>query len=267
MRGLAWLGSCFIHAMLLSFVFFGGWHPEGSVNIKLRPDAYKVDLVNLPKKGSDAGKSDKGSKKKDAKAKIAEKTEKAPKPKKAKSVPAPKPKKKTPAKKISPEKTESKKNAPEKKKKAEKEDRQAALDDALRSAREISARTDRKRDKRIVDQALAGVEARVADEQGGSSSGTGGASPLAVYVSLVGQRVKDNWRFPGVGQGKGLAAQVRIHLDESGKIIKHEIVNSSGDKNFDASTLKAVQETDKLPVPPDREIRTVIINFNMQDIE
>jgi len=266
MRGLAWLGSCLIHSVLLGFIFFGGWQPGGSMNIKLRPDAYEVDLVNLPKeKGGE--QSDRGSKKKDSKAKIAEKTKKAQKPKKdAKSVSAPETKKKKPARKISPKKIESQKTAPQKKKKTE-EDRQAALEDALRSAREISERTDRKRNKRIVRQALAGVEARVADGQGQASSGTGGASPLAVYVSLVGQRVKDNWRFPGVGLGKDLAARVRINMDESGKIIKHEIVKSSGDKNFDASTLKAVQETDKLPAPPDRDISTVIINFNMRDIE
>jgi colicin import membrane protein len=58
---------------------------------------------------------------------------------------------------------------------------------------------------------------------------------------------------------------VRIEIDDKGRIVGQEIIESSGRENFDSSVLRAVEETQELPKPPGKEIREIVINFNLKD--
>ncbi|MFP4167630.1 MAG: TonB family protein [Desulfonatronovibrionaceae bacterium] len=272
MRGFAWLGSVMIHAFALAFLFFGGWQTAGKARMDLARTPYAVELVSLRE------------------AQV-EKPGTGPEPQKEESVPDPKPLKEDPeskakapdppprsepekrTEKISPrkrktasaEKKEPEPSAEEKTRSQEREDRGRILDEALSSAREQAEERDR---ENAVSRALAGVEASLgSDEGGGRSQGGGSADPSAVYVSVVGERIKDNWRFPAVGRNLELAARVRIRVDSKGRIAEQDMVDPSGDQGFDSSVLRAVQETESLPSPPGGEGQTIVVNFNLKNLE
>ncbi len=102
----------------------------------------------------------------------------------------------------------------------------------------------------------------------GSASGTPGASGLVqVYASIVMQEVKKNWRYPVFGQGTDLAARVQISLEASGRITDIKLLDSSGNVDFDDSVLTALRDTEVLPEPPGSSIRTIIVNFNLHDLD
>ncbi|OEU68178.1 MAG: cell envelope biogenesis protein TolA [Desulfovibrio sp. S3730MH75] len=102
----------------------------------------------------------------------------------------------------------------------------------------------------------------------GSAFGTIGASGLVqVYASIVMQEVKKNWRYPVFGQGNDLSARVRISLEASGRIADIKLLDSSGNVDFDDSVLTALRDTEVLPEPPGSSIRTIIVNFNLHDLD
>ncbi|WP_031479105.1 energy transducer TonB [Maridesulfovibrio frigidus] len=102
----------------------------------------------------------------------------------------------------------------------------------------------------------------------GADSGTPGASGLVqVYASIVMQEVKKNWRYPVFGQGNDLSARVQISLEESGRITDIKLLDSSGNVDFDDSVLTALRDTEVLPEPPGSSIRTIIVNFNLHDLD
>ncbi len=272
MRYLACLGSVLIHVLALYFFFFGGWYSGESMHIEMRPEAYKVDLVSVAKTPEKKGEQKaKGAKEKKVSSKsagdkkIQEKKEPSPPSSPQKSV------EESPPREISPKKEKKAKKKEKDSSKEEKREEPEKSEDEIRRTALSSVRESIRRDlgeerEKTLARALAGVKAEVASRTKGTDSrGARGADPLAVYVSLVGRKIKDNWRYPAVGLDKGLEARVRIELNKEGEILDWEIVDSSGEKGFDNSVLRAVQETGKLPSPPRKGMKKIIVNFNLRE--
>lgn len=89
--------------------------------------------------------------------------------------------------------------------------------------------------------------------QGSSATGDSIAQANAAFVSYVQSlpdRVRPNWKLPSyLKDNEKLRCRIRIFLDPSGKIIKTQVVESSGDSEFDSKALDAVRKSSPLPKP------------------
>lgn len=93
-------------------------------------------------------------------------------------------------------------------------------------------------------EAIKEIERRV-KERGRLSAGT-----LEPYLSLLRQRVRAFWAIPDFLIEEGLKAVVRAKISGDGRILSVRIEESSGDPNFDRSTIQAILRAEPLPPPP-----------------
>ncbi|MCS6927430.1 MAG: TonB family protein, partial [Candidatus Binatia bacterium] len=144
-----------------------------------------------------------------------------------------------------------------------------ALQDASEKTADLSAE---EREKRI-SAALERVRKQVQGREGGDGkesgrgNGVDGTGPptlggvpgegggglvrgleFILYTEQVKRRVKDNWIV--VEKKPGLAAVVRFGIEADGRVVDVELVQPSGDRAFDESTLRAVRSASPLPPPP-----------------
>lgn len=87
-----------------------------------------------------------------------------------------------------------------------------------------------------------------------------------IYAAKAETLIKSNWRYPRIGGAQNLVVRVEIEIDQSGRIVRSRMVRSSGKEDFDHSALRAIEDTRQLPEPPNEKIRTLIIDFNLQDL-
>lgn len=191
-----------------------------------------------------------------------------PEPPKPEPVPEPKPEpkpitEKTPEPKPEP-KPEPPKPEPEPKKPPEptpEEIRRKALEDAKKKA-EAERRKAEQADPR--KQALA--EAQRQAQQSGQPSGEGQTSGVVdIYANLVMQIIKNNWRYPALRPDPSLVATIELAVDKDGTIVGFKVLRQSGRADFDSSVVKAVEETKTLPPPPEG-LRTIVVNFNLEEL-
>jgi|GEM_PF-4187399 len=177
------------------------------------------------------------------------------------------------------------KTDPEPKKKNQPPTKEQILAQALESAQKDSAKED-KAGRDALSKELAALRGAVAREPGsggsGSGAGTGAGAgaggenggggaggPDVAYLRAISQMIKEHWSFPKLGGRQTLIAQVEITLDQNGGIQEYRLANSSGKEDYDASTLKAIVETqqeERLPPPP-KGLRVIRINFNSQELQ
>ncbi len=69
------------------------------------------------------------------------------------------------------------------------------------------------------------------------------------YVQKLPDRVKPHWKLPSYLLDRNLRCRVRIFLDRNGKILKSQVIESSGEEEFDAKALEAVKQSSPLPAP------------------
>ncbi len=106
-------------------------------------------------------------------------------------------------------------------------------------------------------------------EEGGVAGGTRGGvgSGLSeVYALIVGTAIKKNWRYPSFAGEANLMATVEIALDMQGKILSSKILVTSGNPEFDNSTLRAIKETEYVERPRTERDQLLRINFNSQEL-
>jgi colicin import membrane protein len=103
---------------------------------------------------------------------------------------------------------------------------------------------------------------------GGKGSGAGGTGSglMSVYGDIVKQIIKKNWRYPAFGTETNVAVVLEINIDKTGKITGSRVVTPSGKPDFDDSALRAVHETQTLPSPRTRNLDTLRITFNLQEL-
>ncbi|MCX7977372.1 MAG: cell envelope integrity protein TolA [Bdellovibrionaceae bacterium] len=77
------------------------------------------------------------------------------------------------------------------------------------------------------------------------------------YISLVDQKIKANWFLPQWLIDKQLKAQVRIRIGKQGEILTKQLVQSSGNSDYDAIVLETVERSAPFPAPPEKFIEIV----------
>ncbi|WP_432735948.1 energy transducer TonB [Maridesulfovibrio sp. FT414] len=186
------------------------------------------------------------------------------------TTPPKKPAEEKPVKKEEPAKKEPEKKAPPKKVEPKKPEVKAedALAADLASLAKIVEKKEKAERQAVASDLASLVDTAKTTAVSGSPDGTAGASGLVqVYASIVKEAVRKNWRYPVFGQKENLVTQVQIQLKASGEISDIEILSSSGNTDFDDSVLTALRDTEVLPEPPGTSIRTIIVNFNLHDLD
>lgn len=88
------------------------------------------------------------------------------------------------------------------------------------------------------------------------------------YFDDVEQLIYSNWALPEWLAGADLRAQALVLVDQSGHITNKKITKSSGNPDFDAQVLTAIEKSSPFPAPPERLQRVLAqqgIIFNFPD--
>ncbi len=237
MREIRWAFSFFlallIHGMVLAGLFF--WHPGFRSSIVYSP-SFSVGLYARIPRGPGPPKP------REVKAKVP----------RVRLKPQAKPR--TPpsrARKVEKKAWKVKEKKPVKK--ARKRARPVKKVTRARKVRKVSRRASRRaaarREKALLARALAKVSKEV-------SMGGGGVSREAVelkykeYYDEIWRRVKASWILPEevVSGGEDLLTVVVIRIGRGGELLKMELEESSGNKIYDQSCLRAVKKA--APFPP-----------------
>jgi colicin import membrane protein len=193
------------------------------------------------KKAKEQAAKEKAAKEKAAKEKAAK--EKAAKEKAAKEKAAKEEAERVRAQKAAEEKAAKEKAAQEK---AEREAAEQALKERFRKE-QIERMTN-----------LAGK----ADDTGSAKKASG---PSATYAGKVVAAVRPNIIFPGTVNGNP-SAEVEVTTLPTGEILGRKLVRSSGDPDWDAAVLRAIDRTQRLPRDVDGRIPSpMIIAFRPKD--
>ena len=70
------------------------------------------------------------------------------------------------------------------------------------------------------------------------------------YASQVVKAIRQNWRFPRLSNVV-LAATVELRVGPGGEIVTARLKNGSGRPDFDASVMRAIEDTKRLPRLPE----------------
>lgn len=88
------------------------------------------------------------------------------------------------------------------------------------------------------------------------------ARALEEYIGAIQSSVAENWRRP-TGVPTGLECTVNVLQDNNGKVLRVEIIESSGNVAFDRSVEQAVRAASPLPRPRRRAVfdREIVFLF------
>ncbi len=174
--------------------------------------------------------------------------------------PEPKPKPKPEPKKPEPKKTAEKK--PEPKKPAPKkttEKKPAPKKPAPKKPEKLTAEQE-------IARALAEAKKNSGGFKGGgggSGEGTGGGNLNDVYIGQVMMAVRPNWDFESATR-VNFISHVRVKLNSRGQVLSASLAQSSGNAQYDASTVNAVLRTGEanmFPSPPTSAYHELLLVF------
>ena len=93
-------------------------------------------------------------------------------------------------------------------------------------------------------------------------------SQVEMYSSLIIQTIQSAWRKP-INIQDGLVCDLRLTINKNGRVIKANLIRSSGNIRFDNSALKAVQRVEtfnffnKIPLSIySSNFKNIVITFN-----
>jgi len=95
--------------------------------------------------------------------------------------------------------------------------------------------------------------------------------PFTAYVDLVRAQVLAAWspKAGAIKKNPGLETRLVLQIDPSGQVLALKPMVLSGDKKFDASAVKAVNEAGALPAPAPNLVTVaaegVVVIFNGRD--
>lgn len=183
-------------------------------------------------------------------------------------------------------KAEQQARAEEAKKKAEEEKRQAAA----RAKAEADARAKKEAEKKKegagdapadinkqLQQAMqrylgestdAGGKGFGAGALGGAGMGGGTVRPpeFFVYRDILMAHIKSTWKWHDVSAA--LIAQVELDIESDGRITRAVLANSSGNKEYDESVMRAINGASPVPAPPENVyhfFKRVRLTFDPRD--
>ncbi|EQC45534.1 TolA C-terminal domain protein [Bacteriovorax sp. Seq25_V] len=80
---------------------------------------------------------------------------------------------------------------------------------------------------------------------GGENSG----DELDKYALSITDLVRRNWSLPGFLSNKDLSCQIQVFISKTGKLIKTNIIKSSGNTDYDQRALNAILKVGNFPAP------------------
>lgn len=75
-------------------------------------------------------------------------------------------------------------------------------------------------------------------------------SEFGAYVQILPGAIRPYWTLPSHLKERDLKCRIRIFLSENGKLLKSEIVETSGDPEYDERAMRAVKSTNFPPPSP-----------------
>lgn len=79
-------------------------------------------------------------------------------------------------------------------------------------------------------------------------------SKFNTYMATLPDYIRPFWKLPTyLLENENLNCRIKIFIDSDGKIVKSEIIESSGEAEFDRKALQAIKDTKSLP-PPEKAI-------------
>ncbi|ACU88711.1 cell envelope integrity protein TolA [Desulfomicrobium baculatum] len=94
----------------------------------------------------------------------------------------------------------------------------------------------------------------------GDGEGVSSGSLDQYYATQVIRAIRQNWRFPRLSNVV-LATTVELKVNKAGDILSSRMLNGSGRSDFDASVMRAIEDTKKLPPLPETLDATLAITF------
>ena len=113
---------------------------------------------------------------------------------------------------------------------------------------EATAKSQAESEKKAVVAALAAELSQDAEKASGKNSAEAKAALGDFGTNILGARMKKFWRLPPNIPGN-LKVKLFVKLDKKGNVTKAAIKQSSGNKRFDDSAIKAVHDASPLPLP------------------
>lgn len=96
---------------------------------------------------------------------------------------------------------------------------------------------------------------------GGEGTGVGGDA-YNFYLALLDHSIKGAWKRPLYGGRDVLSATVRLEISRSGRVLRLDLVTSSGLDALDRSVLRAVRDAEPFPpLPTDLSLQTLPVQI------
>ena len=251
--------SLTIHIFVFGYFIldpFNNWFPKKDIKIK---NAIRVDTIGLPElkqKVEISKSSKKPAPKKPTPKKIVHKKQVKKKPKK----PTPKVKVKKEQKK--PEKINIK-------------EKQNQAMDKIQKMKSIQEQQSQAMDKLEAMESLKQIKQEMEEKQYTGSALSKGDSPegevvtdfeTVQYFTSVKAHINMYWSLPQELADKNLRTKIRTIINNEGIVLRGNIVESSGNEDFDARALEVLERASPLPKPPTKKIekllsKGVMLNF------
>ena len=74
-------------------------------------------------------------------------------------------------------------------------------------------------------------------------------SEFSSYVQALPELVRSQWRLPSYLKEKNLRCRIAVYLSSIGEVLKTELLESSGQGEFDARAEKAIRDAAPFPKP------------------
>jgi colicin import membrane protein len=86
------------------------------------------------------------------------------------------------------------------------------------------------------------------------------------YFATIENRIKANWQLPGWLAEAQLKAQAVVLIDAGGRVVRRQVIKSSGNEAFDSQVLDTIDRSSPFPEPPPRlkdvlALKGIIFNF------
>jgi protein TonB len=94
------------------------------------------------------------------------------------------------------------------------------------------------------------------------AGGSGKGNKYSGYIDLVTSEIQRLYKQPpDLATNISFSVILQLQVDEEGKLLSYQLVNSSGNPKFDQSALQAISELKKLRPPPSGMSKKIIVKF------
>ena len=154
-----------------------------------------------------------------------------------------------------------------------KENKDAVAAALTQARRKATSRADSNGDQgSSVEQALSEARKNAGGNRGGGGGegkGPGGGGLHSVYIGQVMLAVRPNWGYAAAGR-KNYQCTVHITVSTSGEVKTTNVVQSSGNAQYDSSCVNAIMRTSKagdFPPPPTPMYEELDVVFTLNEMQ